>query len=259
MSPAYPRGVLRVGMAAAEVLAAGATGRVIAVFRRAVYVAFPPGLVTLVPADAEPGPLHVHVAELPPAAVGDPARAAGDLLTVAGVRLGGGAPVWRPPPLPDPGGIAATLRAVVAHTPDLDLNGGPGPARADRLRSTLRRGGVAGAAAVLAGRGGGMTPAGDDLLAGVLLVARARHPHAEEALVGIARGADTHAISRAFLEQSARGRSLAAVHDLIGACADGDAAAARRARHRLAGVGATSGLDLAYGLLAGATTPEALA
>jgi hypothetical protein len=103
-------------------------------------------------------------------------------------------------------------------------------------------------------------PAGDDILAGLLLVARAAAgacaeaagARAEAALVAVAQCAATHAISRAFLEQAARGRSLAAVHDLIFACATGDAGAARRARRRLARVGVSSGLDLAYGVLIGA-------
>src|SRR6266540_2198234 len=102
-------------------------------------------------------------------------------------------------------------------------------------------------------RGAGLTPAGDDVLAGLLLIGRAAGgPDREARLVALARRAGTHQISRAFLESAARGRSLAAVHDLIGSCAAAEAAGARAARARLARVGHSSGLDLAYGVLVGA-------
>jgi hypothetical protein len=209
-------------------------------------------VLALIPPEAEPGPLHVHVTELPEAFVGDVAVAGGGALTVRGVHLPGPARIWRPPPLSDPARVATTLRAVLKHRPNLDLAGGSGPAEETRLSATLRGGGLAGAVAGLAGRGAGLTPAGDDVLAGLLLVARAADARAEPALVALARTARTHAISRAFLEQAARGRSVAAVHALLDACADGDGDAAEAARRRLAGMGATSGLDLAYGVLVGA-------
>jgi hypothetical protein len=280
------------------------SGRVVAVFRRAVYVAVPGGLFALVGPDAEPGPLHAHVTRLPAVAVGDPVRVAGGHLHLGGRPVLGGLRgpqgdasraglagglrgpqgeasraglagglrgpqgdasraglarrpgVWRAPPLPDPGradAIARTLRQVLDHEPDLDLAAGPagpsGPAIPDDLE---------GAADALAGRGAGLTPAGDDVLAGLLLVARMRAgPPAEPRLVALARRARTHDISRAFLAEAARGRSVAALHDLLGAAADGDLAAARRARARLARVGHTSGLDLAYGVLAGCTATAA--
>jgi hypothetical protein len=248
--------LLMTGVSAARILALDSPGHVIALFKRGVYVTFPHGLVVLVPPYAEPGPLHVHATALPSAAVGDPARAGGGALTVGSTRLSGDAHVWHPPPLPDPGPVVTTLRSVLRHRPDLDLSGGAGPAGQRRLSATLRSSGLAGAAAVLAGRGAGLTPTGDDILAGLLLVARAADAASEVALVALAREARTHDISRAFLEQAARGRSLAAVHDLFGACAAGDTGAAREARRRLYGVGASSGLDLAYGLLVGSANRD---
>jgi hypothetical protein len=78
-------------------------------------------------------------------------------------------------------------------------------------------------------------------------------PAAEPSLVGVAETCRTHDLSRAFLAQAARGRSLAAVHDLLARVCRGRRWRARRAVARLAGIGHTSGLDLAYGVLAGCT------
>jgi hypothetical protein len=246
--------LIRAGEPAAAVLAGHGAGEVLAVFRRAVYLNLPRGLIALVAADAEPGPLHVLVTALPPAAAGDPVRAGGEL-SVAGSWLRGTPVVWRPGPLPDPARAGGLLRRVLDHEPDLDLAGGPGAAGERPLCALLRRHGLAAAVPVLGGRGAGLTPAGDDVLAGLLMAARAAGgPRSERRLVGLARRVRTHAISLAFLEQAARGRSIAALHDLVDACARGDLAGARRARARLAGVGHTSGLDLAYGMLIGATT-----
>jgi hypothetical protein len=136
--------------------------------------------------------------------------------------------------------------------PDLTLGAGPGPAGERVLRATLRGDGLEAAVTALAGRGSGLTPAGDDVVAGLLFVARAAGG-CEADLVALARRAPTHDISRAFLAWAARGQSLAALHDLVGSCAEGDVPSARRARARLARAGHTSGLDLAYGVLTGCT------
>lgn len=250
-----------VGETAADLLAGRDSGRVLAVFRRAVYLSFPLGLVALVDLQAEPGPLHAHVDVLPRVRVGDTVRADGGGLWIAGASIAGDADVWRAPVLPvppDPATVATTLREVLDHSPDLDLAGGVGPATEARLSVTLRRRGLRAAATDLAGRGAGLTPAGDDVLAGLLLVDRtAAGPSSEARLVALAREAATHEISRAYLEAAARGRSLAAVHDLIGACAAAEPDGARAARARLARIGHSSGLDLAYGVLVGfATLPR---
>jgi hypothetical protein len=245
---------VRVGEGAAGILAGHASGRVAAVFRRAAYLSLPGGLFALVGPAAEPGPLHAHVTALPPVAVGDPVRVDGGALHVAGVTLPPCGEVWRPVPFAEPrtGPGIAVLRLVLDHEPDLDLAGGAGPAAEGPLSALLRDHGLAAAATALAGRGAGLTPAGDDVLAGLLLVARlTAGPQPEASLVALARRAPTHGISRAFLEWAARGQSLAPVHDLLAACAGGDLVGAGAARARLARVGRTSGLDLAYGALVG--------
>ena len=260
-----------VGETAAEVIGGRGTGHVLAVFRSAVYLSLPRGLLVLVDAHSEPGPLHAHVdvdvdvevdAEvdvdaLSRFAVGDPVRAERGDLWIAGVNIGGAANIWRAPPLPAPADLAraaTTLRGVLDHVPDLDLTGGAGPATGDRLSATLHGRGLEAAAAGLVGRGAGLTPAGDDVLAGLLLVASsAARPSEQVRLVRIAREAATHKVSRAYLASAARGRSLAAVHDLIDAGVAGETGRARAARARLARIGHSSGLDLAYGVLVGSS------
>jgi hypothetical protein len=253
---------VRVGEGVVEALAPPGTGRVVAVFRRAVYLSYPRGLIALVGTDAEPGPLHAHVEVMPLVRAGDE------------VRVRAGAPVWRAPPLPAPGAVVGVLEAVLDHVPVLDLavgtagssvaalglRGGPAGSGegggsgdpADDPCAALRRDGLAATVRALAGRGAGLTPAGDDVAAGLLLAAHTAGVP-EPDLQALAEAMSTHAISRAFLGWAARGRSLAAVHDLAAACADGDVRAARCARARLAAVGHTSGLDLAHGLLLGCT------
>jgi hypothetical protein len=285
------------GCGGAAALPGADAGRVVAVFSRAVYLSLPGGMIALVGPDAEPGPLHAHVTRLPAVAVGDPVWTAGGRLYISGRPVPGRPDTWRPPPLPDPGradAIARTLHRVLDHEPQLDLAESdalaplaraPGPKEAPpslvppvaALPALLSPGDAGpgaepdalaplaagrwtldGAAAALAGRGAGLTPAGDDVLAGLFLVARMRLGRpAEPRLVALAGRCRTHDISRAFLVEAARGRSVAALHDLIGAGADGDLAAARRARTRLARVGHTSGLDLAYGVLAGCAAAAA--
>src|SRR5215468_2277366 len=247
-----------VGQTAAEVIAGRGTGRVMAVSRRAVYLSMPASVLVLVDGATEPGPLHAHVDTLDGFTAGDPVRADRGCLWIAGRRIGGAPDLWRAPPLPAPADLATaagTLRAVLDHTPDLDLSGGAGPAVGDVLSATLRERGLASAAAGLVGRGFGLTPAGDDVLAGLLLVARsAAGPAGQARLMRIASGAATNAVARAYLASAAQGSSLAALHELIDAGAAGDAPRAQAARARLARVGHTSGLDLAYGVLVGSAT-----
>jgi hypothetical protein len=105
---------------------------------------------------------------------------------------------------------------------------------------------------VLGGWGPGLTPAGDDLLAGVLLVARVvGGPAAEEDLRAVAAEVRTTEVARAFLVWAARGQSIAPAHEWLAAVAAGDGVGARRALERLHRVGADSGRSLAAGLALG--------
>jgi hypothetical protein len=141
-------------------------------------------------------------------------------------------PVVRPPQDGPPrwGDLAELLRDV---RPPVDVTGDPDG---------------------LLGRGPGLTPAGDDVLAGWLLAV-----HHEPALrdpllplVAAARGATT-ALSAALLDDAAAGRGVPAALALADALGGhGDRTAVRVALERLLRVGHTSGAALAHGLLRGA-------
>jgi hypothetical protein len=125
----------------------------------------------------------------------------------------------------------------------------PGP-----VLDAVRAGDVEDLARLLGGRGPGLTPAGDDLLAGLLLAARARWGSSAEARLVTAVGqVRTTRPAQAFLHWAARGQSLAPAHDVLMALADGDSGdmAGDMAGRRLAAIGASSGRCLLAGLRIG--------
>ena len=116
----------------------------------------------------------------------------------------------------------------------------------------MRRGDLAAVFRRLQGRGAGLTPSGDDVLAGALLVC-AINPRRRPALDGLARSARTTRLSRAFLRWAAAGQSIEPAHALLDAAAADDLAAMRAAARSLAQVGATSGKALVAGIALAAT------
>jgi uncharacterized protein DUF2877 len=122
----------------------------------------------------------------------------------------------------------------------------------DELAAGLR----AGAVARLLGRAPGLTPAGDDLLAGYLVGAHAFGLEARglrDAVATLAPGATT-ALSAALLWHAGRGECIDEVAAFAGALTGRDEP--RRAVERLLAVGHTSGAALAQGLLAAAEASE---
>jgi hypothetical protein len=111
-------------------------------------------------------------------------------------------------------------------------------------RDRLREGAVA-----FAGLGGGLTPAGDDFLAGLMLWAWLVHPAPGTFCRSLAEAAMplTTTLSAAFLRAAARGQCSAAWHTLLAALGTGtplDDAVQRILAH-----GATSGADALLGFL----------
>jgi Protein of unknown function (DUF2877) len=114
---------------------------------------------------------------------------------------------------------------------------------------------VPGAVGALVGRGGGLTPAGDDLLCGVLVTLRAmRDPRADRlarAIGQVAATQTTH-VSAALLVHASRGECVPELAGLIAALdGRGDV---RAAMQRLAAVGHSSGTSLAHGVLLAVAT-----
>ena len=105
------------------------------------------------------------------------------------------------------------------------------------------------AASAIGGLGPGLTPAGDDVLSGILFAVRALGgPNVEPALVAVARSVHTNDLATAVLEAAAAGSHVEPVHDLVMAAAAGDSAAAAQAAADLDGFGSSSGADIAHGL-----------
>ncbi len=157
--------------------------------------------------------------------------------------------------MPPPGALRRASAVAVEEADRVAATSLLGPEVRSRVRSRLGRGDLVGAAGLLVGRGPGLTPAGDDVLAGLLFAARLLGgPEAEGRLESIAHGARTTLISRAFLLWAARGQAIAPVHDLLDAAVAGRRRLARSAAAALGRVGESSGADFALGLRWGIET-----
>lgn len=209
-----------VGLGALGALGVPGEGRVLAVYRRAVYLRGPGGLAAVTTMAAPPGPLHLRRTVLPPCRVGERVRMDGT--TVRGPRweLSLDPPVWVGP-LPPPGLLPDTAPSI------------------DR---------IAGHATRLGGRGPGLTPEGDDVLAGMLLVAAARDADARDRLAAIAAGVRTTAIASAFLRWAALGQCIAPAHEALADLTTHGARASTSACTRLTAIGASSGRALLAGI-----------
>lgn len=109
-----------------------------------------------------------------------------------------------------------------------------------RLRSSVKQ---------VAGCGCGLTPAGDDFIAGALLALRLLKAPSN-LVAAIARAANTgNALSNHFIELAAAGRAPEDVKQLAGALTGGTTADVSRAARRVFALGETSGADLCTGLL----------
>lgn len=233
------------GLGASEVLGRPGTGRVVSVHRRAAYLRLGDDLIALVRPGVDPGPLHVRCPVLPALRPGEAVTGDGRLLRGAAWAVGIPGAVWR--------GALPDAAALAAHAEDGTVREAAGAALSVTVDPAMVLGGALDElVAVLGGRGPGLTPSGDDVLAGVALVARIAGGEAvEERLCASVAAVPTTDVARAFLAWAARGQSIAPVHDWLLAVAAGDAPRAGRALARLHAVGADSGRHLAAGLALG--------
>jgi Protein of unknown function (DUF2877) len=126
---------------------------------------------------------------------------------------------------------------------------GPPPAGLAPGLRALAGGGLEGAVGLLAGRGEGLTPAGDDALAGY---AAWRHSAGRPvAISGLAAGRSSP-LGLAYLRCAERGELPAAGAALLAALQSDDRAAVSAAALALRGWGASSGTAMLWGIAAGA-------
>ena len=249
-------------------------GSIIATFSRSCYIELDGRIIAVVGAELLNGPLNLIVA-LPSGAtlidvpVGAAAEVRGRVLEIAGRwRVDAAlAQLWNPRltpivPAPGLGQRLASIQAVLdADAPQESLARAEGrPRRATdgmvRLATALRRGDVAlagRAAHDLAGLGPGLTPSGDDVLAGTLLAVALLGPaHADrfrESITTSVRGRTTR-ISEAYLEAAAAGEAGEAWHRLLIVLRrDEGETDLRDAVRRILAFGETSGADMLAGFL----------
>lgn len=232
------------GVAVRDAARTGSAGRVVSVHGKAVYLDLGGALIAIVSGSVEPGPLHLHSGPPPPAAVGQRITCDGSRIVAPTWAVRCDLPVWEGT-LPDPWPELPDRSAEVPITIPADV-----PVASDRVRTAVRAGAIEELTRLLGGHGPGLTPAGDDLLAGLLLAARARWgPDVEPRLVAAVRRVRTTRPARAFLYWAARGQSLAPAHDVLTALAGGGHD--ERAAGRLTAIGASSGRCLLAGLRIG--------
>lgn len=243
------------------------TAMVRAAFPAAVYLDTGRGVLAVVARDGLRLPISVVLAATsgsgPFAGVtpGDPATVGDGRVCSGGLTVAVGR--WwtprRPPALVRPEHLAARAarlaRILRARRRVLSE---PLAGRLARLGRALRaRRHVGQQPAALVGLGEGLTPAGDDVLAGVLLALRhlGRPACADSLWESIAECVPrrTTALSATLLASAAQGDAIPQVVDLLAALAGHRPL--EPAIDRLLAVGSTSGSDIAHGLLAGATGP----
>ena len=250
-------GAVSVGEAVLEAASGGFAGRVEGTFAHGFYVSDRSrDLFVVLGPGSWAGPLHLIVQSLPARPALHERVSVSDGVLVAGsLRVPvEGCSRWAPR-LPDRLPLGSRVwDGIGGIGGDLDLSGAWGAVTED-----VGRGDLAAAFGRLQGRGCGLTPVGDDVLAGILLVA-AIDPRRRGALGDLARSARTTRLSRAFLGWAAAGQSIEPAHDLLDAAAAGHRREMHRAARRLASVGATSGRALTAGVaLAAAHLPPTMA
>ena len=270
------------GRFAAKALAPGAHGRVLAVFERSFYVDMGDGRLACVGfAALGAGPLNA-LTENPPRLPGphDPVIVDGESVRIGtGPRLGlAGAVVWMPPPMPaepptELGNLrqalaqapAESLASIVLEQPSTDRVVAAAQLGLRALNRWLRTGSQAAppeAMESLIGLGNGLTPSGDDALAGAMVALRAWGRG--EVADGLARWliprtlGRTNDISRAHIAAAAAGEGHEHLHGLLVTLGLGDSEAVSGAAARLGALGHTSGWDALAGVaVASGVLPQA--
>lgn len=218
------------GPSASRALAARNCGRVEHAFRRAAYLALGADVVHLAAPGLPLGPLTARLTAWRPLA---PAQWVEVNARRARVRA------WRFPPPAPPRAIGAAVAAARAALP-------PAEVALDDLSD------LAAAARRLAGAGPGLTPAGDDVLAGFMLALALTGGDVRAAWRAIAPALPASTpIARAYLRAAARGECAEPLAAVLDAALRGDGEAAARLAPGVTAWGATTGPALLAGFAAG--------
>ena len=252
-----------IGPGARRALRDGAGGTVELAFGPGGYVRLDDRLVLLAPARSPLGPLSILVAGLArgdlvpgePAEVtaGAPGLARGDLVPGEPAEVSAGALVVGPLRIELQGATEAPAPRALALAPGwrgaLAAALGVVPAAPAALRGgldALAAGDLAAAVTQLAGRGEGLTPTGDDALAGY---AAWRWAQGAPVSLPAQRCAP---LGREYLRCAERGELAQPAALVLDAIRAGEPRLAARRAGLLAGWGATSGAALLWGMAAGA-------
>lgn len=218
------------------------SGTIRGVFSRAIHVRFGLDLVVIVGPGEPSGPLHLRVDRLPVVAERDTVEVTRGILRVGAAPLVDLARVsrWAPAALTSPrrwhpllGADRSSLAAerhLLAGISDL--------LRADDLLAVVRE---------LSGRGQGLTPAGDDVLAGIIITLHACGAPPTQLVAALAESRTTD-LAAAYLAWAAKGQCIQPVHDLLDALGREDESVIASAQDVLLQHGASSGADLTLGV-----------
>lgn len=225
----------------------GAHGTVVGTFRHGCYVQVKGEVYAVAGPAVAPGPIHLILRQ-PPHSMpeGLTVWRDGGLLCSTEWRIG---LTWASAYSPLMPGPATMRRAAPNLSTMLDRLAVPGDLQSSwpQVRRAVATGDLTRARVLLEGRGGGLTPTGDDVLAGVLLV-QAWNGVDRDRLARIAEGAATTNLSRSFLAWAARGQSVAPVHDLVTSAALEDWPGFDAAFTTVSAIGGSSGQALLWGI-----------
>jgi hypothetical protein len=241
------------GPGAARVLAdGGGGGSVVAAFGGGGYLRLPGGFLLLAPAGSPRGPLTLIVEALRTPATWMPVTISvrPPTLTVAGAAISlARVPIGASPVRPV---RTAGSSAVAAARSALAIVASPPPELKRGLRA-LSRGSWADGVRTLAGLGDGLTPAGDDVLAGH---AAWRWATGAPVVIDALAVGRCSPIGLAYLRCAARGELPRFFDGVLRAVAAGDAPAAALRATRARTWGASSGAALVWGLATAAAGLE---
>lgn len=229
------------GLAADEALApsrADGCGEVVGVFSSGCYAKF--GNDVLAVGAIPSGPIHV--------VIDNPNR---DLVVGAHVMVDLSMSVTWSPTMPNGQELGALQAAGAAIDID-DLIGDDLESIWDDVRVGCSEARTSDVTRCLVGRGVGLTPTGDDVLAGLMLVDAWRHSSPDDVAqrVDLVEQMRTTRLSQSFLRWAAAGQSIAPVHELFDASSSSRQTFAE-ATTSLCAIGGSSGKALLAGLLMG--------